>query len=409
MPRPYPQCSTAPPARNPPPRKSGPRVYVHLPRRVDPAGARPYAGPSGRRRGGGPGQSAGTGWAMGEAARFGTKLAGAVAANRSLVCVGLDPDPARLPRPLADEADVAAAVVRFNREIVAATSDLVCAYKPNLGFYLALGLPGLAALVETRRLIPPHIPAILDAKIGDIGSTAAAYARGVFEAWDFDAVTVNPYLGADALAPFLEAPGRGVFVLCRTSNPGAADLQDLPVAGTPRPQPDRGALGADRDGPDPRQAGADADPATGTAAGDANGRAPWRHAEPAVADATPAPLYLAVADRIAAWADVAAADVGLVVGATYPAELRRVRARCPHLPILLPGVGAQAGDLPAAVRAGLAVDGAGLLVSASRSVLYAGAGPDFAAAARAAALSLRAEIDGALTPLPPLPPRRERA
>ncbi|HET7095439.1 MAG TPA: orotidine-5'-phosphate decarboxylase [Thermomicrobiales bacterium] len=275
-------------------------------------------------------------------ARFDERLTAAMTANDSLVCVGLDPDLSRFPAPFAGEPDVARAIVAFNRAIVEATADLVCAYKPNLGFYVAYGLPGLAALVETRRLIPAHIPVILDAKIGDIPATTAAYARGIFDAWDFDAVTANPYLGADSLAPLLVAPGRGVFILSRTSNPGGGDLQAAPVG-----------------------------------------------------DEAPAPLYLRIADLVQSWATAATADVGLVVGATYPAELSAVRRRCPDLPILLPGVGAQGGDLEAAVRAGVDGDGRGLLVNSSRSVIYAGSGADFASDARAAALSLRDAINAA--------------
>jgi orotidine-5'-phosphate decarboxylase len=274
--------------------------------------------------------------------RFAERLAAVMTANESLVCVGLDPDLARFPAPLRGEADATRAIVAFNRSIVEATADLVCAYKPNFGFYVAHGLPGLDALAETRRLIPPAIPVILDAKIGDIPGTTAAYARGVFDVWNFDAVTANPYLGADSLAPLLAAPGRGVFILSRTSNPGGADLQAVPAG-----------------------------------------------------DGTPAPLYLRVADLVRMWAATAAADVGLVVGATYPAELAAVRQCCPDLPILLPGVGAQGGDLAAAVRAGLDRDGGGLLVNASRSIIYAGADADFAFAARAATLALRDQINQA--------------
>jgi hypothetical protein len=146
-----------------------------------------------------------------------------------LLCVGLDPDLEQFPAPLQRFTDVEEAIVRFNVGIIEATADLACVYKPNLGFYLAHGVPGLRALERTRALLPPATPAILDAKIGDIGSTAAAYARGVFDALGFDAVTVNPYLGEDALEPFLARPDHGIFVLCKTSNPGSADFQDLPV------------------------------------------------------------------------------------------------------------------------------------------------------------------------------------
>lgn len=278
-------------------------------------------------------------WAPG----FGARLAAATSRAGSLVCVGLDPDPARFPAPLRGERDVARAIVRFNAAIVEATSDLVCAYKPNLGFYAAHGAAGIAALEETRRLLPPGVPAILDCKVGDIGSTAEAYARGFFDRWGFDAVTVNPYLGADSLAPFLARADRGVFVLCKTSNPDGGDLQDLSVREESGEQP----------------------------------------------------LHLAVADRAKAWARAAAAAVGLVVGATYPAQLAAVRARCPDLPILLPGVGAQAGDVAASVRAGLDARGGGLVVTSSRGIIYAGDGEDFAARARDAALALRDEVNAA--------------
>jgi orotidine-5'-phosphate decarboxylase len=267
--------------------------------------------------------------------------------NDSLLCVGLDPDVARFPAALrarfAD--DPAGAIVAFNRAIVEATADLVCAYKPNLGFYTAFGPAGLAALAETRRLIPPGIPALLDAKVNDIGHTAAAYATGYFDAFGFDAVTANPYLGEDTLRPFLERRDRGVFVLCRTSNPGSGDLQGLAVAGE------------------------------GGAAG---------------------PLYETVARRIAAWG-ARYGGCGAVVGATYPRELAAVRAILPDAPILVPGIGAQGGALAETVRAGLDADGFGIVVNASRAVTYASAGDDFADAARRAALDLRAALNAERT------------
>jgi orotidine-5'-phosphate decarboxylase len=274
---------------------------------------------------------------------FGDRLIDAARANDSLLCVGLDPVQARFPDPLADEPDLTRAIVSFNAGVIAATSDLVCAYKPNLGFYLAYGAAGVAALEETRRLIPTHIPIILDAKVCDIGSTAEAYATGYFDTWGFDAVTVNPYLGEDSLAPFLSRHDRGVVVVCKTSNPGSADLQDLTLDAT-------------------------------------NGQQP---------------LYLTVADRVAVWAERWPATLGLVVGATYPDELAEVRRRCPNAPILLPGIGAQAGDLEASLRAGLDSRGLGLIVSASRSVLYAGTiqDADWTVAVRTEAIRLRDEIN----------------
>ncbi len=272
---------------------------------------------------------------------WGDLLRARMDATGSLLCVGLDPDPARFPAPLRGMTDVEAAIVRFNAGVVDATADLACAYKPNLGFYLAHGAPGLRALERTRALLPPATPVILDAKIGDIGSTARAYAVGVFDALGFDAVTVNPYLGEDALEPFLARPDRGVFVLCKTSNPGSGDLQNLPV----------------------------------------------------MDDGAPAPLHLAVARRIARWDAAHPATVGLVVGATYPAELRAIRRVCPTQPILLPGIGAQAGEIEATVRAGIDARGGGLVVTASRAILYAG--DDWVQRTRDAALALRTAIDAA--------------
>ena len=274
---------------------------------------------------------------------FRDRVIDAARANDSLLCVGLDPVRARFPTPLNDEPDVTRAIVTFNAGVIAATSDLVCAYKPNLGFYLAYGAAGIAALEETRRLIPAHIPTILDAKVGDIDSTAEAYATGYFDTWKFDAVTVNPYLGEDSLAPFLTRHDRGVLVVCKTSNPGSADLQNL-------------TLDANHD---------------------------------------LQPLYLTVADRVAAWTKRWPATLGLVVGATYPAELAEVRRRCPDTPILLPGIGTQAGNLEASLHAGLDNRGLGLIVSSSRSVLYAGLDheSEWTVAVRAEAARLRGEIN----------------
>jgi orotidine-5'-phosphate decarboxylase len=274
---------------------------------------------------------------------FRDRLIDAARSNDSLLCVGLDPVRALFPAPLNDEPDVTRAIVSFNAGVIAATSDLVCAYKPNLGFYLAYGAAGVAALEETRRLIPAHIPAILDAKVGDIGSTAEAYATGYFDTWDFAAVTVNPYLGEDSLAPFLTRHDRGVLVVCKTSNPGSADLQNLSLAAN--------------------------------------------HGQQS--------LYLTVAERVAAWTERWPATLGLVVGATYPAELAEVRRRCPEMPILLPGIGTQAGDLVASLHAGLDNRGLGLIVSSSRSVLYAEPDhdADWTVAVRAEAARLREDIN----------------
>jgi orotidine-5'-phosphate decarboxylase len=265
-----------------------------------------------------------------EGATFLERLEEACTARRSLLCVGLDPDPALMP---VDD------VFEFNRAIIDATSDLVCAYKPNLAFYEALGLPGLEALEKTLRHIPPGIVTIGDAKRGDIGSTARAYARAMFEVWGFDAVTLNPYLGGDSLEPFLAYGDRGIFLLCRTSNPGATDFQSLVT----------------------------------------------------LAEGPRRPLYQQVALKAKEWNR--GRQVGLVVGATYPQELRGVRALCPEMPILIPGIGAQGGDLEAAVRWG--TDGRGRLaiISATRQVIYASRGRDFPEAARRAASALRDEVN----------------
>jgi orotidine-5'-phosphate decarboxylase len=262
--------------------------------------------------------------------RFFEKLERAARKNGSLLCVGLDPDPALMP--VDDVAD-------FNRAIIAATSDYVCAYKPNLAFYEALGEKGMAALRETLAAIPDDIPTIGDAKRGDIGNTAKAYARALFDDLGFDAATVNPYLGGDAVEPFLEREEKAAFILCRTSNPGARDLQDLAVSD-----------------------------------GDAS-----------------RPLFEVVAEMAARWNT--RGNVGLVVGATYPEELRRVRQICPDMTFLVPGVGAQGGDLAAVMANGLDAKGGGLIINVSRQVLYASKGADFAEAAGKAARRLRDEIE----------------
>ncbi|MCA9879678.1 MAG: orotidine-5'-phosphate decarboxylase [Thermomicrobiales bacterium] len=277
---------------------------------------------------------------------FRALLDGAHRANDSLLCVGLDPELSRLPAPLRNDDDVTRVLVNFNAGVIEATADLVYAYKPNLAFYMAHGVPGLLALAETRRLIPRHIPALLDCKVGDLANTSIAYAAGYFDAWDFDAITVNPYMGEDSLAPYLSRGDRGIFVLCKTSNPGSGDLQDIPV----------GSGGAEQ------------------------------------------PLYLTVADRVATWDTRWPATVGLVVGSTWPDQLAAIRERCPEQPILLPGIGAQGGDIAGSLQVGLDNTGAGLLLSASRSVIFAGeqAGADWAAAVRNAAVHLRDEINAAL-------------
>ena len=233
---------------------------------------------------------------------FNDRLATACAAADSLVCVGLDPRP-------GEHADV----VGFCRRVIDATAPYAAAFKPNSAFFEALGPDGLACLAEVIAHVPPGKVVILDAKRGDIGSTADAYAHAAFSVLGAHALTVNPYLGGDAVAPFLADPARGAFVLCHTSNPGATDFQALDVGGCP--------------------------------------------------------LYVAVARAVVHWNRYG--NAGLVVGATYPAALATVRAAAPDLPFLVPGIGAQGGDLRAAVAAGLDARGGGLIINSSRGILYA--------------------------------------
>lgn len=274
---------------------------------------------------------------------FREKLLEAARKNRSWLCLGLDPDPARLPDPLRGR-EVLEAVEEFSRRIVAATCDLVCAYKPNSAFYEALGPEGLA-LLQTLigEIIPKEIPVILDAKRGDIASTARKYAEAAFEVLGADAVTVNPYLGFDAVEPFLRYGDRGVFLLCRTSNPGARDLQDLPCGGKP--------------------------------------------------------LYQRIAEKAREWLwrVQTPGELGLVVGATYPEEMARVREIVGEdLLLLVPGVGAQGGDLEEAVRVAADSRGEKAIINVARGVLYASAGADFAEAARREAERVRVALHKAL-------------
>jgi orotidine-5'-phosphate decarboxylase len=265
-------------------------------------------------------------------------LAAHFAASRHLV-VGLDTDPARLPKSLAPGAPPVERVIEFNRLIVDATADIACAYKPNAAFYEALGVEGFEALSETIAGIrrgAPGAAVILDAKRADIGSTNEGYVSAIFDQLGADAVTVHPYLGGEALAPFLEREERLIFVLARTSNPGAGEFQDL------------------------------------------------------VADGVP--LYRHVARTVANdWNG--GGNCGLVVGATYPEELRAVRADVPaEMPILVPGAGAQGGDVAAVVSANREAGSDAFLIAASRSIIYASTGEDFAEAAGAAARALDTEI-----------------
>jgi orotidine-5'-phosphate decarboxylase len=262
---------------------------------------------------------------------FYDQLDRAWSASGSLLCVGLDPDPSQFPAPLDRGHD---AVFRFCKEIVDATADLVCAFKPQIAYFASQREESaLEALCEYIRESYPDVTLILDAKRGDIGSTAEHYAREVFGRYNAHAVTVNPYLGRDSVAPFLERGG--VIALCRTSNPGGDDLQALDCGGSP--------------------------------------------------------LYVRVAEMVAnEW--TRDGECGLVVGATYPDELRTVRKAAGSLPILVPGVGYQGGDAGAAVEAGVTADGRGLVVSSSRAIIYASSGDDFADAARQVAIDTRSVL-----------------
>ena len=265
---------------------------------------------------------------------FAERLARAQHASGGLLCVGLDPDPAKLPRDLA-EAGGNPPLLAFNRRIVDATADLAAAYKPQIAFYSALGAEDqLLASIRYIRERAPAALVILDAKRNDIGNTAEAYAREAFDRYDADAVTVNPYMGEDSVRPFLARPDRGAVLLCRTSNPGAKDFQDLLIDGLP--------------------------------------------------------LYRRVAERAAGhWNEHR--NLMLVVGATYPREMAELRLAHPELPFLVPGIGAQGGDLEATLAAGLDARGAGLLINSARNIIYAGGGAS--GAIRSAAADLKMAIN----------------
>jgi orotidine-5'-phosphate decarboxylase len=256
------------------------------------------------------------------------------ARSDSLVCVGLDPEIERFPSALAQHPSP---IFQFNRAIIDATADLVCAYKPQFAHYAAYEAEDqLERTIEYIHRNHPGVPVILDSKRGDVGNTAERYAIEAFERYGADAVTVSPYLGGDALEPFLKHEDKGVIILCRTSNPGARELQDLEVGGRK--------------------------------------------------------LYHRVAE-LAARQWNSRGNCLLVVGATYPRELAEVRDITGNMPFLVPGVGAQGGDVDQAVRSGQTAAGTGLIISSSRSILYASSGDDFAAAARKATMTLREQIN----------------
>ena len=280
---------------------------------------------------------------------FTDMLRDATAQNNSLLCVGLDPEPTRFPAGMQGDAH---RIYDFCAAIVDATADLVCAFKPQIAYFAAHGAEDqLERLMQHMRANAPHVPVILDAKRGDIGSTAEQYAKEAFERYGADAVTLSPFMGFDSIEPYLAYHGKGAFLLCRTSNPGGDDLQTQ------------------------RLASVDGQPL----------------------------MYEHVA-RLAQGPWNLNGQLGLVVGATYPQEIERVRALAPTLPLLIPGVGAQGGDAAATVKAGWRGDAAGattgaVIVNSSRAILYASSGTDFADAARAAAQATRAALQAARSPV----------
>ena len=259
------------------------------------------------------------------------KLTKASRKNNSLLCVGLDPDSGLMPQNIS--------VFEFNKAIIDATCDLVCAYKPNFAFYEALGNEGLDALKRTVEYIPDDIPVIGDAKRGDIGNTAKAYAKAIFTDFNFDATTASPYLGFDSLKPFIEYHDRGVFILCRTSNAGAVDFQ---------------SLRCETDG---------------------NTRS----------------LFEIVAQKVSEWNTYG--NLGLVVGATYPEELRLIRQNHPDMLLLIPGIGTQGGELSLTIRYGVDSQGQKAIINSSRQIIYASRESDFAETSRHAATELREQIN----------------
>lgn len=268
--------------------------------------------------------------------KFTDKLAAAIRANDSLLCVGLDPDIQRFPDGLQGKSD---AIFTFCRAIIDATAATACAFKPQIAYFAAIAAEDqLQAICNYLKTQYPQMPIVLDAKRGDIGATAEQYAREAFERYGADAVTVNPYMGFDSVEPYLERQDRGVIVLCRTSNPGGSDLQFLNVDGQP--------------------------------------------------------LYQHVAHQVASkWNRHG--QCGLVVGATFPQELAEVRAIVGDMPLLVPGIGAQGGDIKATVEAGQTADGNGMMINSSRAILYAKpeVGEDFAMAAARVARETRDAVN----------------
>jgi orotidine-5'-phosphate decarboxylase len=264
--------------------------------------------------------------------RFLDKLLEISKKNNSLLCVGLDTDIEKIPEFLLKEDDP---IFSFNKRIINSTSDLVCAYKPNLAFYESQGVKGWEALKKTCEYIPKDVPIILDAKRGDIGNTSRMYAQAIFEDLKGDAVTVSPYLGEDSISPFLAYENKCAFILCLTSNKGAEDFQ--------------------------------------------------------LQESNNKPLYEIVAEKILSWNQKS--NCGLVVGATFPEQLKRIREIVGKLPILIPGIGAQKGDVEKTVRFGTDDQGNLAVINSSRGIIFASSGEDFADSARAKAKELRDSIN----------------
>ena len=269
---------------------------------------------------------------------FHQKLNKIIKKNNSLLCVGLDPDLEKIPQHLRKHIDP---IFNFNKRIIDATHDLVCAYKPQIAYYAGLGIRGLGSLLKTINYLThtyPQIPIILDAKRGDIESTARLYAKEVFDIFNADAVTVNPYMWLDSLKPFLERKDKGIIILCKTSNKSADDFQNLEISKSKMP------------------------------------------------------LYIYIARKAQEW-DRAYKNCLLVMGATWPEELRKVREIAPKMFFLVPGIGAQGGNLKKLLENGLRKDKSGLIIHAGRSIIYASNKANFASAARKESLKLQKEIN----------------
>jgi len=264
--------------------------------------------------------------------KFIEKLISISRKNNSLLCVGLDTDREKIPKFLLKDHDP---ILSFNQKIIQSTCDLVCAYKPNIAFYEAYGSKGWEALKKTCEAVPKEIPIIIDAKRGDIGNTARMYAKAIFEDLGADAVTVNPYMGEDAISPFLEYENKCAFILCLTSNKSAQDFQLFLIDGKP--------------------------------------------------------LYQIVAEKVITWNEKG--NCGLVVGATYPEQLKKIREIAKSLPILIPGIGAQSGEIEPTVKFGTDERGERAIINSSRGIIYASQKDDFAEAARDQALKLKDRIN----------------